>query len=145
MFQAAVLCALWAMVSASNYRQPKLGEYPCSYNDEGTTFAIKAVCFAYFQCENGEARYHECPEYSRFDTKSKSCVYDASCVTACPKGWAPNPYDIYSFFLGGVLQSCPANTYFDARLCTCQHNYLLPSNYGYFNVVYEDDNDDYTY
>ncbi|KAK0066787.1 pro-resilin-like isoform X1, partial [Biomphalaria pfeifferi] len=104
--------------SYNNYNQ---GYNPCGYGDNGKRLAIRDFCAGYFECQNGEARYYECDEYEGFDIYNKKCVPDKSCATVCPKGTGPSYNSIYQFYLGGALMNCPYGTYFNARICTCDH------------------------
>ncbi|KAK0066785.1 sporozoite surface protein 2, partial [Biomphalaria pfeifferi] len=105
--------------SYNNYDQ---GYNPCGYGDNGKRLAIRDFCAGYFECQNGEARYYECDEYKGFDIYNKKCVPDKSCATVCPKGFSPSFLNnINTFYLDGKLMTCPYDTFFNTRICTCDH------------------------
>lgn len=107
------------------------GAYPCGYNDNGRVYPVIGVCFAYYECVSGQSLYRQCNDNYRFDSGSGKCVADKSCTTACPKGLYAHPNNIYKFILGGQEMDCPLGTYFDFKICTCNHNYLMPRRPSY--------------
>lgn len=53
----------------------------CAGVEDGTKYGVPNMCFDYFECHNGEALYHECDPYYRFDEEAQKCVSDKTCYT----------------------------------------------------------------
>ncbi|CAG5126438.1 unnamed protein product, partial [Candidula unifasciata] len=98
---------------------------PCKRVADGTKYGVPKVCFDYFECVNGEARYRECDPFYRFDEAEQNCVPDNNCYSECPQHIKPVPDDITKFNLGGRNVSCPYGTFFEVRHCVC---FNLPRN-----------------